>query len=51
MHLREYGLNVSHVVRGGDKDTAYDDLGTEALDDQVLEGTEGGPVDDGTMDP
>ena len=28
----------------------YDDMGTEALDDQMLEGTEGGPVDDGTMD-
>jgi HlyD family secretion protein len=25
-------------------------MGTEALDDQMLEGTEGGPVDDGTMD-
>lgn len=25
-------------------------VGTEALDDQMLEGTEGGPVDDGTMD-
>ena len=25
-------------------------IGTEALDDQMLEGTEGGPVDDGTMD-
>lgn len=24
-------------------------MGTEALDDQMLEGTEGGPVDDGTM--
>ena len=25
-------------------------MGTEALDDQMLEGTEGGPGDDGTMD-
>ena len=39
-----------YIENGGDKDTAYDDMGTEALDDQVLEGTEGGPVDDGTMD-
>ena len=30
--------------------SVYDDMGTEALDDQMLEGTEGGPVDDGTMD-
>ena len=39
-----------YIENGGDEDTAYDDMGTEALDDQVLEGTEGGPVDDGTMD-
>ena len=32
------------------EDSVYDDMGTEALDDQMLEGTEGGPVDDGTMD-
>ena len=32
------------------EESVYDDMGTEALDDQMLEGTEGGPVDDGTMD-
>ena len=32
---------------GGGEDSVYDDMGTEALDDQMLEGTEGGPVDDG----
>ena len=39
-----------YVENGGGEDSVYDDMGTEALDDQMLEGTEGGPVDDGTMD-
>lgn len=39
-----------YIENGGDEDTAYDDMGTEALDGQMLDGTEGGPVDDGTMD-
>lgn len=38
-----------YVENGGGEDSVYDDMGTEALDDQMLEGTEGGPVDDGTM--
>lgn len=39
-----------YIENGGGEDTVYDNMGTEALDDQMLEGTEGGPVDDGTMD-
>lgn len=39
-----------YVENGGGEESVYDDMGTEALDDQMLEGTEGGPVDDGTMD-
>ena len=39
-----------YVENGGGEDSVYDDMGTEALEDQMLEGTEGGPVDDGTMD-
>ena len=39
-----------YFENGGGEESVYDDMGTEALDDQMLEGTEGGPVDDGTMD-
>lgn len=39
-----------YIENGGGEDSVYDNMGTEALDDQMLEGTEGGPVDDGTMD-
>ena len=39
-----------YIENGGGEDSAYDDMGTEAIDEQMLEGTEGGSVDDGTMD-
>ena len=39
-----------YVENGGGEDSVYDDMGTEAIDEQMLEGTEGGPVDDGIMD-
>ena len=50
MRVSRHRHGKSTLKIGGGEDSVYDDMGTEALDDQMLEGTEGGPVDDGTMD-
>ena len=50
MRVSRHRHGKSTLKNGGGEDTVYDNMGTEALDDQMLEGTEGGPVDDGTMD-
>ena len=39
-----------YIENGGSDESVDGSLGTEAIDDQMLEGTEGGPVDESTMD-